>query len=865
MKGRFGEEWFEPKELIIYPQFVFEKFNISEKCGQNVHVQQQFFEVVKDLKNQNKLHGYFMLNFDFSVIQSDDPLEIQPAFISNELITIIELESTDTEKNINELQEQLKDRIRAVDMQVGNTEIPVNGIIVFPNEDQPSSSLPASYPILCRKMYKENGKMYEKELKDALKDKLGPGKPPEDEKSLPHLKSIEEPIDVKNTIAELLRFNMLKRHYPESEEEAIYEVAKWLFCQWDDEEVTEFTRMPFSSIKLNLDQKSLSLKEHLLKSGDHCSIVSAAYGIRTSVIIVSALRELLTLPNSRVKKVLFLSAQGLLADQDLIFSPFLHMIEKWFADSNQDNQEQVKIIPHTNQYLLKVDSLADGLEYEDMVFSSYLLKHADLQSLLSGGLKLNIFDIIVMEETHAIDQSQIEKLVNMFDSLKMPKFWITLNSESLEPLPSTFREIRGKDMESLRNVASHFIPERFSSNPKTIPTSGSGLDVASIFELDNQKRIQMVVEMAEKWDWAPKCDILFIDCESRSENSVLFQELNRKGIAVCRWNESSMQHTSKFLFLQRFDPIEAILAGAEWPVLIIHAKVETLEALDAVGVFSKRVISRVTTKLYLFSDSPLSSNTSKSELGKHTSSSQFEDDTCIPMHKQEGVDTFIDKSSETHSSVKHEHKEENSVSSSECVDRRVKEKIGNDESPGCGKQTRATDDDAGITQEAAGLFSLIEHIKNENKDLTEREVFSFKEFQFFHIQHAPDNILENTGENIYLVKKRDKIFLLEVTPDVEKSDVSGKKVIEKQERIKSLLREDLFAYCNDKLIHKGRTKNPERILKCFHLLAAKNWEYKESGHGVNDGNGHLSAKDLARGLKNSKYYCLSLYCKGDVA
>ena len=393
MKDQFGEDWFEPRQLFVRPQFIFEKFNISEKCRADVKIQQRFFAAVRSLKDKKELHGYFLLNCDFSPIESDDPLEIQVVFISKDVIKVIELASEDTEENVKNLERQLDDRIEAINIQIDNQshkKIPVEGMIIFPCKGRPDSCAENVYTVL-----------YQNELMTELKMKLITP-----QQFLERTSQVM--ADVKITIARLISFNMLKWHYAKSEEEAIYEVAIWLCGHSDDKNITVFTRMPFNSIKLTEPQKILV--SDLTDMNEHgCTILSGPYGIGKSVVIVRAIKELFE-SNSNLK-VLFMSAQSFLSDAELKFSPFLTMIEDWIAGLYEPNSEKyVKVRRHTDQRKLEIEYLATEAKSSDkrVTFSSYLLKHTDLEALHNAKLTLEMFDIIVLEETNAIDLSEIK-------------------------------------------------------------------------------------------------------------------------------------------------------------------------------------------------------------------------------------------------------------------------------------------------------------------------------------------------------------------------------------------------------------------------------------------------------------------------
>ena len=577
------EEWFQPKELFIRPYFIFEKLSIAEKYRKDVKLMQHFFEAVDTVKDQ--LPGYFMFNFDFSGIEVDDPLEMKAAFLSKDVIKLIELQDQDTEENMKNVEEKLSERIDSLKSLI-DQKIPVEGVIVFPCKSRSIST--SSYSVL-----------YGDELKEGLKTEMTTlhESPP---------RTMEVTLEVKIVLAKLLYYTISKRHYPESEEEAIYEVAMWMFCQSDEEDMSKITWMPYNSIKLSEAQKDL--RDSLVNLNKGCAIVSGAYGIGKSVVIVNAIKELIS--QTGKLKVLFTSAQTFLSNVDVKFSPFLAMTEKWILE-----QKDLKVITHIEQLHCTIDSLETEFGKETVIFNSYLLKSADLETLCSYSTSeklsntLKNFDVVVVEETHALDFDKIERLIACLENF-VDKVWISSNAKNfVAPSSCSILPTKPCELRSLRNtpeimklaqeMESILIPERYPTAPMVRSPSSSWLHVDCTSEIDDEKRVTKIVELAEKWKWIPRSDLLFIDCES----SNLFGELENRGVPVCKYIENEVQKMEAFLFLDKSDPIEAIVAGAEWPVLIVHAKAKTLNEIDAVKVFSKRIISRATTKLYLFLNS----------------------------------------------------------------------------------------------------------------------------------------------------------------------------------------------------------------------------------------------------------------------
>ena len=761
MENRYGEEeWFQPSNLILHPFCIFEKFSLAEKYGMDVELMQRFFTVVRSLKTQNKLCGYFLFNFDFSGAERDDPLEVKAAFVSKDVIKIIEL--VDAEENIEVAQQDLVERIEDVKYLI-DSEIPVEGVIVF------SSTGPGS----LTEADTLHGILYVNELNaDRLTEAM-----------LSHQSSlVGSSGDVKKAMARLLYHPI--SHGPKCKEEAICEFGMWLFYQ-SDNDTSEITRISYNSIKLTEDQKGLL--EDLLELCEHqCTILSGAYGVGKTVVIVSAIKELI-IQNSELK-FLFISAQSLLCEEDLQFSPFLEMVEKWIAGLFRNNERNVNIYKHTDQLRLSIDSLEAKAGDKGITFTSYLLKHSDLRALLNGELEPENFNVIILEETHGLDLHEIEKLTTSFSHLKKPKVWISSNSNCLKTL-SSCRTLPKKGRDELRNlrntpeIVEHaeklellLIPERYPSKTMLATTTASGLGVDCIFEIDNEKRIERIVELAENWDWIPNSDLLFID----TENSSLFEKLQENDILVYRYNEG--YQLDKFLFLNRSDPIEAVVTGAEWHVLIVHARAKTLNAIEAVEVFSKRIVSRATTKLYLFLDFELSDM--NTEVFKVHSDSKVQREVNVTV-KSEEVEVPKDNREDRFGKS---HKDRN-------------------------------------VNKAMEVSTLIDHIEKECKtaNFTQKKTFIYRQYRFVRIQHLPDPSLMSMEEDIYLVdvQAQEEAFVLQITSDGHHHETN---VITAKEGVKFLTGESLPAYCNGKLECSGSTENYANVSKWLDLLDEKDWD-----------------------------------------
>ena len=297
------------------------------------------------------------------------------------------------------------------------------------------------------------------------------------------------------------------------------------------------------------------------------------------------------------------------------------MIEQWITEVCLEIGccDDLQILNYTHFLDRSIDFAmqVESRSKRHITFISYLLKIADLEKLKPNAGYLNSFDIIVLEETHALDPSTMHDIIKGFvemstEKARKTKFWITSNTErEALSLPSfTLSPSNRPKQDNLRNVPAvaklaeaintDVGPERYPSVVLSIPSIKCHINTAYEFEGDEEKRLQNVVEEAKRWkNWLPKCSLLFIDCE----NSTLYEKLKAEGIPIKTYKDN--YNIGEPLFLQTPDPIEAIVAGAEWHVLIVHITVSTLNSIKMVKLFNKRVISGATTKVIIFSDRDL--------------------------------------------------------------------------------------------------------------------------------------------------------------------------------------------------------------------------------------------------------------------
>ena len=452
----------------------------------------------------------------------------------------------------------------------------------------------------------------------------------------------------------MLELSYFKPNHPKTKKDAISRAGLRLQCQVPFSKITEYAQICFNSIQLTDIQKDIRDK---LSEGN--SILRGSYGVGKSVAIISAIKELIkefmkeNATNKNIK-ILFISAQSLLTSEDLQISPFLCMVQNWIEEiSKPFGLENPQILSYT-KFLNKEKGIADVMRtrtssHEGVIFYSYLLKHKDLDHLntatspptspATSQATLPItslsdkFDVIVLEETHAFKSRMMQELVEAFEIAarkeskeKNFKVWMCSNAEILDAESGTCESFKiipskekNKETMNLRNthaiaklaeaINTDIAPERYPSLPMPTPAFKCNIPTDYKYEPDDNKRLRKIVKRAKSWErLLSKSPLLIIDCE----DSGLQYELQNEDLPV-------NMNTHKFepgglLFLKHSDPVEAIVAGAEWHLMIIHIKLETMHSINGAKLFNKRVISRATTKVIIFSDRKILQAESKSTL-----------------------------------------------------------------------------------------------------------------------------------------------------------------------------------------------------------------------------------------------------------
>ena len=589
LRREFGDNWFQPTRLIIRPHFIVDQYNtsLSIKNDVDIKIKLDFFnriiEVVKDENVCCNLQGYLVFDFNLNDLRPGADMHIHAALFSPFLFQIVEL--VDNEDGIAQAYEKLHRVVKTIKQHV-DCKVTVKGVVCLPHQNrQPGSIVSPDIPMF-----------YQEELESFL-DSVSQRKVPRE--------SIKVTSDIKIALAKILKISFFDQHHPETKEEAIVRASKRCFLQRPEQKVSRFSQIDFNQIKLTETQKSIN---KTLLCGN--TVVWGGYGIGKSVAIVSALEESIKQYKKLLKenkrdqlsfRIMVLSALGLLSDEGVKLSPFLLMVERWIKEVHEmiEFDNHLQVLNYTHFMCQDIRFAMETKTRNDMgvIFSSYLLDIYDLEITKRHSELLNNFDIVVLEETHAIGTTIVEELVKNFQmemkvkiglKKKDTKLWIVSSTETMDLSLDGFNVSPDPHVkpENLRNVPAvvklaeaidtAIGLERYPSTALLMPSLRCDIDVSYEYTSNDQERLKKIVTQAKKWmQWLPvlKSLILFIDCEC----SKLYEKLQEEDIHVKLCDQNYC--FGEPLFLRHSDPIEAIIACAEWHVLVIHIKINTMNSI----------------------------------------------------------------------------------------------------------------------------------------------------------------------------------------------------------------------------------------------------------------------------------------------
>ena len=791
----FGENWIKPKQLIVCPYLIVDHYETSLTTQSDLETELKLDfsrAIIKILEEKNdvivevenrlcSLSGYLIFDVDLKDLRPGEDMKIHAMLLSSRMVRVIKV--LDDENCLESAKKHLTRVTRAIAKCI-KEKVPVDHVIVFPRTLRQPTSFMTSKNLL----------LYKDELEKVFMGFYDDAFPVSD-----HITE-----DVKAALAKVFQISYFDRCHPQSKEQVIRGAAQRLFLQRPEEIIKDCAQIDFNLIKLTDFQTGI--KDELLEGN---TLVWGGYGIGKSVAIVAAVKDLIEEYKKLVKektskqtdfKILFLSAQGLLSNKDLPSSPFLLMIEKWVGEVCEDIgcDGDLDILSHTlfvDRNINFAMQTRNGSK-RDVIFCSYLLKRDDFKILTTSAWLLCNFDIIVLEETNAIESSLIIEFASCFNreaaiKQKNPKVWMTSNTEKLNfSLPGfTVSPKLHVTPYNLRNtpaifklaeaINSNIGPERYPSTALPASLIKCQIGLTYEFESDGQMRLSKIIEEVKKWKQRLKnSSLLLIDCEGAS----LDQELMNENISFKTYKDK--YDINELLSLHHSDPIEAIVAGAEWQVIIMHITAKTLNSIEVIKLFSKRIISRATTKIVMYSD-------------RYLDITEIENSNLTDDGNSDLIKEFIDN-------IQHENFKETQIE----------------------------------------LPFEYNHYNGESSDDVENAIKNFEKFHsnmttsdekfkrcegytFIQIRHL-DYSLRNESKDIYLVHGRDKACVVELNCD----DFNNCKVVQSRNLLENMWNVKLPAYWGGKLVSPRETENVIRITMLLDLLQTKILSPEDNRSGI---------------------------------
>ena len=809
LKKIFGENWNQPEKLIVCPQFIANQYRTWLAEGnhlQEVKLKLEFFnimnEILKDETAFEGLSGYLVFDFDLKALRDDDHMQVHAALFSRNICIIFELVDDDDDNFIEEAENKLSCVVHALNTHIDD-RIPVKGVIVFPFKTRLCTSIVSS----------DDSVLYKDDLKNSLK-------------SFSHSATVSDSshVNATNALGELLQVSFIQQHHPETEQEAICQAAQRCFLQKPEMTVTRKSQIDFSIMKPTDIQNDIRSDLH---KGD--TLLWGGYGIGKSIAIMFTVKDLIKQYKQSAKqkkscwgdfKILFLSGQSLLGDADLRLSPFLLMIEKWIKDICQHLRysSDLRIVNYTH-FLERDIKFVMGSKAKnkgDIRFYSYLLKTTDLEILNEHSSLLNNFDIVVVEETHAVQLKVFHGIVKGLEKARKEneerkgrnvKIWITSNNEGIDLKLPGFNITPGPlaKPSNLRNtpavvnlaeaINNDIGPERYPSTTMSVSSIKCHIGVSYDFEWNDKERLKRVVKEAKKWTpYIPNSSLLFIDCERSS----LYEELLAENIPLKKYKDE--YHIGEPLFLQHSDPIEAIVAGAEWHVLFVHIKVNTVNSIEVIKLFTKRIISRITTKVFIFSDKNL--HISPNEINQRS------DDEINQRRadRKRGIENSLSTQKLTVPESRHsddgcsEGNKDSNAKYSSCF--RISEHTND-----------PTDNKINCLKNTGNLIEKIRML-HEKISSSDEKSSHYNGYDFTQIRHL-DVSLKHESKDIYLVHGRGNAFIVHLNSHTKSEVLKAQKVLETIWKVR------VPAYCDSEIVSPCRTENIACLLKLFYLLQPK--------------------------------------------
>ena len=548
------------------------------------------------------------MNAKFHDYIPENVLETDGIFVNKSRIIIFEVKDKDSVTDaVNEAVPQLRERAEAV-IDITNGKIPLTGVIVLPFNPNPTY---------------DEGSL---EFHILGVDDLKPEKFTNWINAEVSNSKQENADDQINAMAKILFFVCLKHWFPTSDAEAIEYESERIALQRHTEYHRCF-KTTFNSINFTTFQRNVAKEMR----GSN-TVLSGGYGTGKTVTTVLAVQKLIeesmrkgTLAKKK-KKILFVSGQGFFdtTPSNLHYSPFLENARKWIREAikKQVGKSIASIKYKIEDYL----NSKCYLEEPSILVHLCLLTNEIIGSWERNSLSFKDYDLIILEESTALSIQDMDIVIKCFYDSKQSRdsedstFWVTttLCSKDFKEKYPNFKDfkdlsMRGSGLRSTLEIAtlcnafqSYFSPEHYPSVEMSATDMWEGISVTYHCQFYSTKRFKLVRDTIQDWLVPPqrRKQLLIIECQ---ESEGLFNYLLENKIPVCRYKDySDSSKYDSILFLQpKYDPIEAIVCGAEWSALMFHFQYSVLYSHKAFSVMNKRVISRSIAKVYLFSNAIL--------------------------------------------------------------------------------------------------------------------------------------------------------------------------------------------------------------------------------------------------------------------
>ena len=679
LKIRLGDNWSNPKKFYTYPHLLVKsrivhktrEYKLKDKKsgtsetteGRGDRAERKLLSAVKELKDlENCPHGYFISDTNLGDCHPDDELQLDAIFISPDSIVAFEVKDYhNVEEAVAKAMDQLDKRLKAID-QLVQKKIPVSGAIVLPFTDKyPKDGTTTKSGYLVRILFQQD--LHCDIFSGYLKQWEG--------------KSSAREEDKENALAKTLLFTFLSDCYPASEEEFIHLEAQKIFLRRNRNYKGSFIIPSFNSIELTEEQKKNAKDMSNMQSG--IVVINGPYGSGKTFTVIKALQNRVKKLEPGVKlNILFLSAQmAFNGVKTLHYSPFLETVKGLIEEALSPYE---CIITGYN------DELINHREEKPISIKLSLSTSRTSLESLTKHWENNDKDIIILDETNALTSDEMEEIIKHFEKKEEVKevkklyikdntvIWVTSNLDDSDFSQKywilenyQFKSIRA-NANSIRNtseiisfanqVETIIAPERFPSGEMLRSNTPEGIPISHCYEEKDSSRVKSLILTIEKWLEVPSFKLSQLLVVNAENDEHLLSEMKKAKLPFREY--SKPVDGVSFLFLQEHskDPIESIVAGGEWEVMIFYCSHQTITSNKATHLFNKRILSRVTTKLYLFSNYPVEQSSLEKgaqqpsrEDEQESSVNKNDEQTQLPSRqdKQESSASKINEQAQLHS------------------------------------------------------------------------------------------------------------------------------------------------------------------------------------------------------------------------